>query len=401
MTTRRRRYGAAVLAAALLAVAGSGCGTGQEKSQDSGGSTSDKGPIVIGAAIAKTGILAAYDVEPTQALELRVAELNAAGGIDGRKLVVKSADTRSDLSRGAVVADDLISQGARILAVTCDFDYGSPAAIAAARRNVPAIALCASDPKFSDKTAIGPTAFTMGTGTDAKAALIAEYAYGKLGWRTAYVLQDTSLEYTKSLGRYFDARWRELGGKIVGSDRYQGSQNVNVRAQITKLQNTSPAPDFIYLPGWGGGGEATVIKQLRSSGIDLPTFSAAAVDGAALVETAGNVSGVWYTPFGCFNYCSGDDSAKGKLDAEFAAKFEDRYGKPPTTSYAENGYDMGTMIAAALKPDPNESGDDLVAALEQAKPTGTLTDAVFTAECHKPSSRPMDIVEIENVNFVF
>lgn len=388
--------GAAALAAVLLLGAlGAGCGSG--KGDEGGGaatSADTDGPIVIGAATAKTGILAANDVEPTQALQLRVAEINAAGGIDGRRLVVEALDTRSDLARAGTVAEELIGKGARVLAVTCDFDYGSPAAITAQRRGVPAISLCASDPKFSDKTAIGDLSFTMGTGTDAKASLIAEYAYEKLGWRTAYILQDTSLEYTKSLGRYFEARFKELGGRIVGSDRFQGSENVNVRAQITKLKGVSPQPDFIFLPGWHGGGAPTVIKQLRSSGVEVPTFSAVALDGKALAETAGDVSGVWYLSYGCFSYCTGDDSEKSRRDAAFADRFAARFGAPPSTSYAENGYDMASVIAAALTADPNATGRDLAVALESARATETLTEPVFSAECHKPSRRSMEIVEI-------
>lgn len=397
MMRRTNVRGAAALGAAvLLAALGAGCGSGQSDS-GGGGSTARAdadGPIVIGAATAETGILAANDVEPTQALKLRVEEINAAGGIDGRRLVVESQDTRSDLARAGIVAEELVGKGARVLAVTCDFDYGSPAAITAQRHGVPAISLCASDPKFSDKTAIGDLAFTMGTGTDAKASLIAEYAYAK-GWRTAYILQDTSLEYTKSLGRYFEARFEELGGRIVGSDRFQGSENVNVRAQITKLKGVSPQPDFVFLPGWHGGGAPTVIKQLRSSGVETPTFSAVALDGKALAETAGDVSGVWYLSYGCFSYCTGDDSEKSRRDAAFADRFAARFGNPPSTSYAENGYDMASVIAAALTADPNAAGRDLAAALESARAAETLTEPSFSATCHKPSQRSMEIVEIE------
>lgn len=399
MTRLTHVRGTALLGAAVLLTAlGAGCGNGQDSGDaGSGGSTATtagRGPIVIGAATAETGILAANDVEPTQALQLRVEEINAAGGVGGRRLVVEAQDTRSDLARAGTVAEDLIGKGARVLAVTCDFDYGSPAAITAQRRGVPAISLCASDPKFSDKTAIGDLAFTMGTGTDAKASLIAEYAFNELGWRTAYVLQDTSLEYTKSLGRYFEARWKELGGEIVGTDRYQGSENVNVRAQITKLKNVSPAPDFVFLPGWHGGGAPTVIKQLRSSGIETPTFSAVALDGKALAETAGDVSGVWYLAYGCFSYCTGDDSPKSRRDAAFADRFAARFGSPPSTSYAQNGYDMASVIAAALEADPDAAGQQLAQALQAARPQDTLTEPTFSETCHKPSHRSMEIVEI-------
>src|SRR5215218_3648061 len=71
-----------------------GCGGGS----DSGEGSSPSGlpqEIVIGAAIAKTGYMSPFD-NAIVALEQLVEDTNERGGIDGQKLRVIQADTRSD-----------------------------------------------------------------------------------------------------------------------------------------------------------------------------------------------------------------------------------------------------------------------------------------------------------------
>ena len=246
------------------------CGGDDDDGGGADGSSASNEPFVLGLAIAKSGTASSFDGPPVQGLELRVDQLNREGGIDGREIKLITSDTQSDPARGASAATELIERGADALAVTCDFDFGSPAAIAAAGENVPSISLCASDPKFADVKTIGPMAFTMGTGTDAKASIAAEYAYEDRDWRSAYILQDTSIEYTKSLGKYFEARFTELGGEIVGTDTFNGLESAEVPAQVTKLRNLSQQPDLIYLPAFIPPA-ATVIRQIRDAGIETPS----------------------------------------------------------------------------------------------------------------------------------
>src|ERR1043166_5167805 len=70
--------------------------------------------IVIGAAIANTGYMAPYD-ESFAAFEQLVQEVNARGGIDGHKVRVIRADTRSDPQQAVVAVQKVIEDGADVL----------------------------------------------------------------------------------------------------------------------------------------------------------------------------------------------------------------------------------------------------------------------------------------------
>ncbi|MDX6629815.1 MAG: branched-chain amino acid transport system substrate-binding protein, partial [Gaiellales bacterium] len=83
--------------------------------------------ILIGISAAKTGILGPYDLQAGQLFQLRIEQINKAGGVLGKQIKVKWIDTKSDKPTAATNASELISQGAVAILTTCDFDFSFPA----------------------------------------------------------------------------------------------------------------------------------------------------------------------------------------------------------------------------------------------------------------------------------
>jgi branched-chain amino acid transport system substrate-binding protein len=81
---------AALTSAALVALAGGAC--------TSATPTADTSPIVIGADLELSGAQAAIGNTYMRALQLRVDQLNAQGGVDGRRITLETKDNRSDSS---------------------------------------------------------------------------------------------------------------------------------------------------------------------------------------------------------------------------------------------------------------------------------------------------------------
>ncbi|MEX1140928.1 MAG: ABC transporter substrate-binding protein [Thermoleophilaceae bacterium] len=381
----------AVLATAILAVGLAACG-----SDDGGGEATAGGkePITIGLATAKSGLFALYDQGPNQAVKLRAEQINADGGVNGRKIKIIEGNTQSDKALATNVANELISDGANVLVITCDFDFSSPAAIAAAQAQVPAISGCGADPKLADVTTLGNFAYTAAAGTDVEGTVGAEWVVEERGWDKAFVLQDESLEYTKSVGRYFSARFEDLGGEVVGQDSFQGGDNVNVKSQVTAMAPDANGADFIYLPSWNPGA-ATAIRQIRSGGIDLPIVSDAAIDGPLVPQIAGNVSDVYLTSYGCFDFCAGgpDDS-----QYEWAEAMKEKYGEGPKLGSTIAADTIVRVVAAAVEKSGTLDGPKLVETIDDMGPIETLVGQVTFASptCHKPVGWPQHIQEIRN-----
>ena len=185
---------------------------GGRRGDDRRQATSDD-PILIGISAAQTGILAPYDLQSGQLLQMRIDQINAAGGVLGRRSR-PSGSTRSRTRRlAATNAEELIDKGAVVIVATCDFDFSFPAINAAGGHEVPGLALCASSPKVATPDIVGPYGGSMGLGSDAEGVAMAEWLRtNKPEIESMYVFRDESLEYSKATADYFKAKWEELGG---------------------------------------------------------------------------------------------------------------------------------------------------------------------------------------------
>jgi branched-chain amino acid transport system substrate-binding protein len=382
---RKRARVAACTAAGMLALGLVACGgSNSGSSGGGGGGGGSKGPIVIGMAVAKTGPLSPYDLQPGRAFLLRLKEINAAGGINGRKIEGKWVDTKSDKTLAASVATQLINDGAVAILTTCDFDFGSPAAFQAQAKNVPAISLCASSPKNATPAIIGKYGFSMGTGSDTEGVAAAEWIMDKKPWKKAYVLTDTSLEYSKATADYFTARWKALGGQIVGKDTFVGGENTDIAAQASRAKNAASKADVIYIGSWNPGG-STAVRQLRNAGITLPLVGNQSSDGLLTKQVAGKIDNYYSTPLACIpSYCKG----KGEDQAAVQKFFDDykaEYGDDLSSSYPINGYDLGNVFQKAIE----KAGSTAPAKIAQAMETmgtvkGINSTFQFTKACHRP-----------------
>jgi branched-chain amino acid transport system substrate-binding protein len=390
MTTEStRRFSKTLFLAAagvvsVLALTSCSASSGNNKTADG---------IVIGFALSQSGNMAPFDAEPGKAALLKIDEINKAGGIDGKHIKTIVKDVRSDAATVGTVVTELISSGVNLVVTPCDFDLSAQGAINAQAASIPAISICAGDPKMADMKTLGDYVFTANAGSDVEGSTGASWAYSKK-WTKAYLLQDESIEYTKSAGKYFDAKFKDLGGTVVGTDSFPGGDNVDVSSQITRIKGLSTQPDFIYVASWNPGG-ATAIRQIREAGITTPIVGPAALDGQLLLDIVGNASDIYYTPFACYGFCTGQDSAGL---ASFVKNYTAKYKAAPSSSYALLGYNMVIAVAQALKDAKSLDGADVRDALQNGKPVETPIGKMtyFSPTCHKIIDMPLSVVEVAN-----
>lgn len=379
-------------AAALVFTAACSGGGGGE-----GGGESDE--IVMGFALSQSGNMAGFDAEPGAAAKLAVDQINADGGIDGKQIRVIEKDVASSPETVGVVVEEFLQEGVDLIVTPCDFDLSSPGLIAAQAAQVPAVSICAGDPKTADLVTIGDFSFTANAGSDVEGSTGASWAYSQ-GWETAYLLQDESIEYTKSAGRYFQAAFEELGGEVTGQDSFPGGDNIDVSAQIASIKALPEEPAFIYVASWNPAG-ATAMKQIREAGITVPLVGPAALDGQTLLDILGNASDVYYTAFACYEYCSGADT-QAELD-QFVTDFTDATGAAPSSSYPLLGYNMILAFENALTGASLASGAEVRDALQSAGPVSTPIGEMtfFSDTCHKILDFPMTVIEVNDGTATF
>src|SRR6266545_7398380 len=111
-----------------------------------------KAPIIIGWAFDSKGAMAPFDNPALAAAQLRVAQLNAKGGVSGRKLEIRTCDTQgNDPATAKACALRLLGEKANVLFTTCDVDLAAPVVQAAINRGVLAVAACIGTDQMGPK----------------------------------------------------------------------------------------------------------------------------------------------------------------------------------------------------------------------------------------------------------
>lgn len=381
--------GALVLFVALLVALVAGCGGGDDNSSSNASGSSE--PIEVGAVLAQSGLFSQYDIANTAGVELAAEDINKEGGVDGREIEVTIGDYKSKPELGGAVARELIGDGAQGIITSADFDFGSPAALAAQSQGVIAMSAGAEAPEFGVQ-GIGDLAFSMGTATNETAAAWAEWIHGKRDARSVFILEDPTLAYDTSLCSNFEKRWGELPGtKVAGKEVFKNT-DPSIDVQITKIQSLSEEPDFIILCSYPPGG-ATALRQLRAAGVDTPVIAGDAFSGSAWLASVPNLSDFFYTDYGSVY---GDDPNPEVNEVVARAR---KRADPPSAivgvvlsaysaiqGYAKAVEEAGSTDPEAVKDALNEF--DNVELL--AGPT------TFTPETHINTERPLAVLEIKD-----
>lgn len=352
-------------------------------------------PLNIHIVAAKTGIISPFDIEPAQAFEMAIDELNAAGGICGQQATYTWTDTKSDPALTTQIAQEAVDAGANIIVTTCDFDFAAPAATVAQANNIPALSLCLGDRKGADLTTIGPMSLSPSPGNAFKGSAAAEFAYNTKNWKNAYVLQDDLLEYTKSLGEYFKGRFAELGGTLVGEDVFTGNEQLDPSVNVTRLREAAAGADVIIIPSVVPAA-TTMIKAIRDAGIETPIMMpGAAVDGTLVTGSIPNISEFYSLPFACMPaYCEGDPNPNVKA---FSDAFTAKWGAPPTLAYPVLSYELAKALGAAVEQAQATDGPSIISAFETLPETDYLTGPIkWSSTCHFATGRQQRVVEYQN-----
>lgn len=354
------------------------------------GSAEAEDPIVIGAAIAQSGAIAPYDEGPARAMEVAIDEINAKGGLLGRQIKIVYADTKSDIAYGSTAAQQVIDQGASLVVVTCDYDYGSAAATVAIEKGLIAFSTCAGDPKFGPQ-GLGPNAFTMATGAPGQAVAMAEWAAEKQGWKTAYILMDTTIAFDATWCGTFKKRWMELMGAegIVGEDTF-GGEDPQIASQITRIKGLASPPDVIALCSFPPGG-VSAMRQLRAAGVTAPLVGSESWDGDYWLEGVPDLSDMYFVTYASV---FGNDPRAPMV--EFMKKYEAKAGARAVTSHAVTGYSLIEAWSKAVTEAGSLESDKVREKLEAFNNVPLLAGPTsFTKDAHINMQRDLVLMKVD------
>jgi len=297
--------------------------------------------IKLGAPFNLTGNMASLDQPALNGAKLAAQEINATGGVLGRKIELVVYDTKSDPTVAASVGSQLLNQD-KVLAAFgfTDSDYALAIGTLFQKAAVPFLTPGATSPKLPEQ--IGDEMFLVCFGDNVQAAAGAEFTLNTLKAKNVYLLRDSSTEYTTLLAKYFEEALVHGGGKVVKRDDYKSGDR-SFSAQITKLKALSPKPQALFVSA-GPDDIGLVVKQLRQAGVTLPIVGGDGYDTPLLLSVGGKgAHDVYYSTHA---YMAEDSTPDIK---KFYAAYKAAFNTPPENAFAALGYDTVELIVDAIK----------------------------------------------------
>lgn len=380
----------AVLVVGLaLTLAGCAEGAGSGGGTTGSAASSPSGPIKIGAVLDITGAGASLGVPERQTLEMLAEQVNAAGGIAGRKIDLIIEDNQSTEDGAARVASKLL--GTDKVDILLGASRTGPSLAMrplAEQAKIPMISFAANQKivegsKWVFKTAQNDRVVIERMVDDMAAK----------GYRRIALARDAS-GFGEGVAELFAELGSGKGVKIVTTEKF-APDATDFTAQMVKLRNAQPDAAVI----WGIPPAAALAqKAYRQIGPKVPVYQSHGIGNQVFLDTAGASADGLIAPIGRMLVADQlpQNDPQREVVSQLISAFKAKYGQSPST-FAGHAYD-GFMIAVnAIKEvgtDPNRLRDAIEGVTKWPGASGVFT---MTPQDHSGLSKEaLVMVTVQN-----
>ena len=396
-TTRRQTLSAlSTLALSVLALVGCdkmrGGGSAEPASQPASTAATSAAPpatgnILIGEYGSMTGSEATFGQSTHNGIMLAVEEFNAAGGLNGRQVELKSYDTQGKSQEAGTVVTRLITED-KVVAVLGE--VASSLSLAGGRVaqqfGVPMISPSSTNPQV---TQIGDMVFRVCFIDPYQGYVVAKFTSENLKRTRVAVLYDQGQAYSKGLKDDFRKAFEALGGQIVTEQAYTGGDQ-DFSAQLGNIKAASP--EAIFVPGYYTD-VGNIALQARKLGITATLLGGDGWDSPKLTEIGGAAIEDSY-----FSNHYSHEEQRPEVQS-FVQKFQAKYGVVPD-GLAAMGYDAARLLFDAMKRSPSLGGKDLAAAIAQTKGFAGVTGSI-TIDAERNARKPAVVLQVKGGKYAF
>lgn len=304
----------------------------------------DSKTINIGVNVEESGAVAAYGQQSLQGLKLAVEEINKAGGVNGKKVVLYEKDNKSDPQEAVSIAKKLIAKD-DVSAIIGPVTSGGVEATreVAEKYKVPVISGTATNDALTvDKNGKTESYVFRTCFTDSfQGGVMAKFLKSdkKLGIKKIALLVDNSNDYSKGLAKYFKKVYKKEGGKIIDEEAFN-SNDKDFKAVLAKIKDKNP--DAVYLPAYYQAA-GMIVNQAREMGMKTVFLGADGFDSPDFLKLVGktNLYNIYYTT----HYSVDMATPKSKA---FRKAFYKKYKEDPSTLGALT-YDATKLLCDSIK----------------------------------------------------
>lgn len=361
--------------AAAMAVGLWGIGTASAQQQP---------PIVIGVSTGQTGAVAVAAEWELWGVNLAVAEINAAGGLLGRKVEVMVLDNKCNPSEAVNVANKLVE--AKVVAI--EGAHCSSAHLASmkiiADAKIPMVTGIASNPQITELAGPGRNEYSFRISPSDAAMMEALGTYlgeKKVFKNVAIIGEDT--DFGRGGADAFKKVAEKAGVTIVSTD-FHPQNTPDFTSILTRIQQRRPDAIATFQVG---GDSINFLRQAMQLGVRIPYTGRIELGGRnqPIIEAGGMEKSI-----SAWTYNATIDTPSNKA---FVDKIKAKHNSEPYLQ-TWGGYDSIRVIAQAIKDANSTEGPKIKDAIKNMKFTNVM-GKVVTFDDHNSAGR---FVVLQTVN---
>lgn len=344
--------------------------------------------IKIGEFASLTGKEATFGQSSHEGTLLAIEEINAAGGVLGKKLELLTEDTQSKSGEPATVVNKLISRDGVVGILG---EVASSRSLEAApicqQNKIPMVSPSSTNPKVTET---GDYIFRVCFIDPFQGTVMANFATKTLHAKKVAVFTDVKSDYSKGLAKFFKEQFVKNGGQIGAELDFNGGDK-DFKAQLTAIKATSP--DGIFIPGYYTDA-ALIAIQAKQLGLNIPLLGGDGWESEKLTEIGkeaveGHYFSTHYHP---------------EVGSEVSKKFVENYrkrwnGKNPD-ALAACGYDSALVLADAIKRAGTTDGAKIRDALAATKDFNAVTGNITINE-QRDATKSAVILQVKDGKFKY
>ena len=296
----------------------------------------------IGALFAVTGFNSPLGTPEKETALMLEEQINAKGGINGRKIKVIVYDTESDETKAVTLAKQLIEKD-KVLAIIGPSSTGESLAVTdtVERAQTPLIS-CAASVKIVQPV----KKWVFKTPQSDSLAVDELFDYFKTKRISRIAILTSSGGFGVTGKEAIEKAAPAAGVQIVAAETF-GDKDTDMTVQLTKIKGTDAQAVLV----WGTNpGPAIIAKNMKQLGMGIPLFQSHGVANQKFIELGGEaVDGVVF-PAGRLlvaDRLPDSDPQKAVLTT-YARDFQAKYGKTADT-FGGHAYDALMLLVKAIE----------------------------------------------------
>ena len=344
--------------------------------------------IKVGEYASLTGKEASFGQQSHKGLVLAIEELNAAGGVLGKKLELITEDNQTKSGESATAVKKLISRD-KVIALIGEVASGrsNEAAPIAQAAKIPMIAPAATNPSV---TQTGDYIFRVCFIDPFQGTVMAKFAKDDLKAQKVAILASVSNAYSVGLAKFFKETFVANGGTVVVEKSFSEGDK-DFRAQLTAVKATGV--DAIFVPSYYTEA-ALIARQARDLGLTVPLFGGDGWVADELLQIGGEALN------GCYYSTHFSPENQDPAVQIFVKKFRTKWAGLNPDAFAALGYDAAFVLVDAIKRAGTTDGPKLRDALAATKNFAGVT-GVTNIDANRDASKPAAIIAIKGGKLEF